>query len=205
MRLALLVACSVENPGRGKSANADFKTSMSQFAQIPGATDTRVRRHLEAWNKAAEKDPTVKASQDLTPDDASNPALVVPSEDDFGEEYDSGAHDPSPKRIAHVLEDPEKRKKVLATLPAETLDELREEAFEQKYGHKVDDVVRATERHEPSPGFELEMRIKADLDHMARDGQWNHIQRVVTYGQGLLEGHSAQDSPRRCSHERLPH
>lgn len=76
------VATSVVNPGRGKSANADLaKVSMVQFARLAGTTDTRVKRHLDAWNRAAEKG-LCTPSADLSPEDATDPDLMVPGEDD---------------------------------------------------------------------------------------------------------------------------
>jgi hypothetical protein len=70
LRLALLVACSVEKVGQGKGAVAPFLDATA-FAKKAGTDKNRVLRHLEAWDRFAKKVKLPLAAK-LTPDDATD-------------------------------------------------------------------------------------------------------------------------------------
>jgi hypothetical protein len=64
VRLALLVACSVEKPHNGRPTAAQLnerkvsgKTSASEFARESGETVPRVLRHLKAWGELEDAKP----------------------------------------------------------------------------------------------------------------------------------------------------
>ena len=85
VRLAVLVATSVERTHAGRpviGANAPIKVSARDFAEAAGTTHQRIMRHLDAWNRAAGKG-LCTPSADLTPDDATDPDMLAPSEEDF--------------------------------------------------------------------------------------------------------------------------
>lgn len=125
VRLAALVACSVEKVGRGKSAIADSKTTASQFARASSTTDTRIKRHLTAWDKCAANG-WCKPSADLNPDDVN--ATEVPTQEQFTSVFDatgSGGRprDSKPEDAVLIIE---KRgaKEVVATMTPEVRESL---------------------------------------------------------------------------------
>lgn len=76
---AVLVACSVENGGRGNPkvtgvTLADGKVSATRFAEAAETSVPRVLRYLEAWGAAAADD-LVPASSSLKPGDVRNVTL----------------------------------------------------------------------------------------------------------------------------------
>jgi len=131
VRLALLVACSVQRRGRGRPSQNDANASFSKltaraFAQIAGGAHDRVVRHLDAWNAMAERG-LVKPSAELKPSDALDYEvpqkaldafaalrLVTPSDDtDAGDpdldrdpdQEEEPAPDPPPRRGRYSLAD----------------------------------------------------------------------------------------------------
>ncbi len=66
VRLALLVACSVEKakPGSKIVSNNTIKVSATEFAEMADTTAHRILRHLEAWDKCCAK-PTALAIASL--------------------------------------------------------------------------------------------------------------------------------------------
>lgn len=55
LRLALLVACSVEKATNQHAKSVDGKVSVGKFAEAANTSGKRVVRHLEAWDKLAEQ------------------------------------------------------------------------------------------------------------------------------------------------------
>lgn len=93
MRLALLVACSVErgvggrgNTGVSQSRNST-KLSGAEFAKQAGTSADRVLRHLTAWNKFA-KLTGLPVAADLTPNEAVTLDITEEQAEVFANEID---------------------------------------------------------------------------------------------------------------------
>lgn len=88
VRLAVLVACSVEKApagvrrGSNSNWNQNGKVNATQFAEAAGTGPARVLRHLDAWNRASDMN-LCPAADELSPNDALDPELVVPDEESF--------------------------------------------------------------------------------------------------------------------------
>lgn len=100
VRLALLVACSVEKQPHGgdrrssRERDLNGKVPASTFAKKAGTTTDRILRHLDAWDKAAAKG-WCKASSTLTPADADSTKVKTPTETDFKSVFTSDGERPS--------------------------------------------------------------------------------------------------------------
>lgn len=89
VRLALLVACSVRNGGKGGNARTRIameKTTLVEFARMALGRDTareRVRRHLSVWERMAATG-AVPPAADMTPADALDFGEVIEAvQDEF--------------------------------------------------------------------------------------------------------------------------
>jgi len=123
MRLALLVACSVEKRGgAGKPESSDrtiTKVGASVFAKTAGTTANRVKRHLAAWNKLAERD-LVNPASELKPEDALTYEVSEAAIEAFDEVFDASSSGGRPRASADEvgagLKKPEFRGKVIESV-----------------------------------------------------------------------------------------
>lgn len=144
VRLAVLVATSIkQDAGHGRPPkNVSIETfsskvSASKFAESAGTTNDRVLRHLQAWNRAAEAG-LCSPSSDLTPADATDPELLVPSQEDFASYYDAsksgGRQYGDPTTAARMIETRAgmgKVSEIVEKLDLETRAALAKEAVRQ--------------------------------------------------------------------------
>ena len=141
VRLAVLVACSVEL-GKGSgidsrseglsdaTASLNEKVSAGEFARTAGTHTDRISRHLKAWNKCA-ADGLCTPSSDLTPGDAANPDLVVPTVDDFKARFDASNAGARPRASRGEIVDAIVAKdgyaaKLVEAMPSEAKAEIAE-------------------------------------------------------------------------------
>lgn len=160
IRLALLVACSVER-GTGQGARtqprrdrAEVKISATEFARQGGTNKDRILRHLDAWDRLAQLSHVPPAAE-LGPDDvdtvrlpyAATALFIAPFHDDatgeqtgvFDASKSGGRPRASAKEIAKGLA--EKPDLVTAVVEAMTPDERT--AFSEKVAESVPQPVRA--------------------------------------------------------------
>jgi len=93
VRLALLVACSVRNNGKGGNARTRIgseKTTMAEFAREALGRDTareRVSRHLQVWERMAQAG-AVPSAAEMTPTDAVEFGEVIETvQEEFSAEF----------------------------------------------------------------------------------------------------------------------
>ena len=152
VRLAVLVATSVEkgaggrgNEGVSRSRNPG-KTTANAFATRSKnrTTADRILRHLDAWTKCAEEgwcdDPAT-----LTPEDAEDPDLRVPTEDQFRSKFDASQSGGRPRAsvneiASRMVSDTDFAKKVFEALPDKGLDRVIDAANEENLHRKMDDL-----------------------------------------------------------------
>lgn len=101
VRLAVLVACSVNRPATKPRSG---KITVTEFARHVGTTPERVMRHLAAWDACA-KDGMCQSSSSLSPVDAGQATLRVPEEAEFVRRFDASKSGGRPRApIAEVLD-----------------------------------------------------------------------------------------------------
>ncbi len=127
VRLALLVACSVEkDQGRGNRLDrAESKVSATAFAREAGTSKDRIVRHLEAWGRLFELE-LVRPAQDLTPADAETYAVSEAALEAFPGVYDARQTKglPAAPAVGEALRKPEKREDAIAGMSVDERAEL---------------------------------------------------------------------------------
>lgn len=144
VRLAVLVACSVEK-GMGQGARQPLnerteveKVSAVRFGESAGTSQQRISRHLDAWNKAAANG-LCKPSADLTPADAADPDLVVPTDTDFRSMFDAGNAGARPRASRGEIADAiatkaDYARSLVASMPVEAKANLAEALADDEEG-----------------------------------------------------------------------
>jgi hypothetical protein len=153
VRLAVLVATSVQ-PGNGQnvrgsrqSDRTDEKVSAAKFAEAAGIGRNRVLRHLDAWDACARKR-WCAASARLAPNDADDPDLLVPTQEQFESVFDASGSGGRPRAskaevVARAKADPVYAKDLLTAVAdatpevaGEALAENRQ-AFDKAMKHRM--------------------------------------------------------------------
>lgn len=148
VRLALLVACSVEKakPGSKIVTNVRIlKCSATEFAERADTSAPRVLRHLKAWDDCAVQG-WCAASSGLTPADAADPDLAVPTQEQFEQAFDasksgSRPRDSKPEHAAEIIEKRGAQAVVDAMTPKQRVQVAKEILSDQE---TVTDVEEAT-------------------------------------------------------------
>jgi hypothetical protein len=132
VRLALLVACSVEkDQGRGNRLDrAESKVSATAFAREAGTSKDRIVRHLEAWERLFELE-LVRPAQDLVPADAEGYDVSEAAVAAFSGVYDARQTKglPAAPAVGEALRKPETRSSLLAGMSNEERGALAAEAI----------------------------------------------------------------------------
>lgn len=135
VRLAVLVACSVEK-GAGQGARTDFvpigtKCGAKAFTEEALGTQNpnRVLRHLDAWEKCAAQG-LCSPSSDLTPEDAADLDLRVPTQEQFEAVFDASGsgsrpRDAKPEDAAAIIKKRGATAVVGAMTPAQRVEVVR--------------------------------------------------------------------------------
>ncbi len=138
LRLAVLVACSVEKGSGGPTvATATVsKVTMRTFAEKAGTDAARISRHLTAWNKLAEQFPgELPTSDELTPADANSIDLDNEQLCAWDNLKLTGGTDKviaeNPSSIARVMADPEVRAKVIERMEPQARQDVAAEVIGQ--------------------------------------------------------------------------
>jgi hypothetical protein len=161
MRLAVLVACSVEK-GAGQGARQPLsdrkevrgKASAAEFGRVGTTTAQRVLRHLTAWNKLA-REGLVKAAAELKPNDATTIEVSDEAIERFDEVFDAtdsgGRPRASVEEISRaIVTNPEYAKKLAPAIAKametpEVTQEITTQASQQALGNV--DTAASTESY----------------------------------------------------------
>lgn len=149
VRLALLVACSVEK-GKGQGERTDLvanttksgKTSGKEFGRASETTADRILRHLDAWDKAAAAG-LCQPSHELSPSDADDPNLAAPEADEFADVYNATNAGTRPRASNDEITDAIANKqgyaaKLVASMPDDAKTQLAKAiAADPTASHKV--------------------------------------------------------------------
>jgi hypothetical protein len=109
VRLAVLVATSVEKMEKGKGGDPETlartsKGSANSFAKKADTTKDRVIRHLDAWVKCAAEG-WCEVPKALKPEDALDPDLKVPTEEQFASKFDASSSGGRPRASISEIAD----------------------------------------------------------------------------------------------------
>jgi hypothetical protein len=211
VRLAVLVACSVEQGVT--TVTPQGKSSIKSFAPEAGTSMPRIKRHLDAWEKCASQG-LCSPSADLTPDDANDPDLLVPTQEEFASAFDatgSGGRprDSKAEDAAAIIEKRGAEAVVEASTPASQADLARALArhryalalaalasrmartpsdIESNFSHDLRDVEAR---------MEVLMRDGADLDESTAAGAADLIADAIKSRQDMEREATRQQAEER--------
>jgi hypothetical protein len=176
---AVLVACSVEkgtSAHRPASIDAGEKVSARMFAETASTGDSRVRRYLDAWDKAAAAGLVLPAAE-LSPADVGIPL----PEADFGDFYTaalSGGRQYG--NVAEAVRTIEKRgvEAIVEALTPEQRVEIAVTATKRVTTEQQEEIIAVTTRGEHEARVrEVGKKLQTADDRHNEQAKQNHIVR----------------------------
>ena len=189
VRLAVLVACSVEKSPHGgdrkssNSRNLIEKVTATRFAEAAGTSVPRVLRHLDAWNRASDLN-HCPAADELSPADALDPELVVPDEEKFRLCYvvpeNAGGRTMGNIKTAVLTIEKRGAQAVVDALTPEQRADFTEQLIQQADPITLHTMQKAVERTAPAaPIVDLSEQRREAVKRAEAEGRARHSERYL--------------------------